>query len=172
MGYIINKNKSLSPSYDAETIEQISGYFVAEWEDGNTSAEDRTGRFVASSNNENKIKLADATSYVAGVSEAYPDDITKAKVNPIGLTTVIDDGTLKPGDKCMPTTNGIATKSSNNLGYRVVGRVDSTHVRIIVAPNNDMVQRLEANTLKYKVGTAEPTTATCPSGYFYFQIEE
>lgn len=149
-GYVVGANKCLIPSYDAEEIEEISGYFVGEWSDGNPNSEDRTGRFVTSSNSSNKIELASADSYVSGVSEAYEGSTKKAKVNPIGLSVVQDDGTLVAGDKCMPSTNGIAKKSSNNLGYRVVGRVDSKHVQVIVAPNNDMVQRIKSNVLTYE----------------------
>lgn len=149
-GYVVGTNKCLIPSYDAEQIEEISGYFIGEWSDGNPNNEDRTGRFVTSSNNSNKIELANADSYVSGVSETYEGDTKKAKVNPIGLSVVQDDGTLVAGDKCMPSTNGIAKKSSNNLGYRVVGRVDNKHVQVIVSPNNDMVQRIKANVLTYE----------------------
>lgn len=149
-GYVVGSNKCLIPSYDAEQIEEISGYFIGEWSDGNPNNEDRTGRFVTSSNNSNKIELANADSYVSGVSEAYEGNTKKAKVNPIGLSVVQDDGTLVAGDKCMPSTNGIAKKSSNNLGYRVVGRVDNKHVQVIVSPNNDMVQRIKANVLTYE----------------------
>lgn len=142
-GFVIGSNKCLRPSYDAEQIEEISGYFIGEWSDGNPNNEDRTGRFVTSSNNSNKIELANADSYIAGVSEAYEGSTKKVKVNPIGLSTVQDDGTLSVGDKCMPSTNGIAKKSNNNLGYRVVARIDDTHVQIIASPNNDMIQRIK-----------------------------
>lgn len=144
-GFVIGSNKCLRPSYDAEQIEEISGYFIGEWSDGNPKNEDRTGRFVTSSNSSNKIELANADSYVAGVAEAYEGNPQKAKVNPIGLTTVQDNGKLSIGDKCMPSTNGIAVKSSNNLGYRVVARIDNTHVQIIASPNNDMVQRIKVD---------------------------
>ena len=144
-GYVVGSNKCLIPSYDAEQIEKISGYFIGEWVDGNPKNEDRTGRFVTSSNNSNKIELANADSYIAGVSETYEGNTKKVKVNPIGLTTVKDDGTLSVGDKCMPSTNGVAVKSSNNLGYRVVARIDNTHVQIIASPNNDMVQRIKVD---------------------------
>lgn len=148
-GYVVGSNKCLIPSYDAEQIEEISGYFIGEWSDGNPNNEDRTGRFVTSSNNSNKIELANADSYIAGVSEAYEGSTKKVKVNPIGLTTVLDNGALSVGDKCMPSTNGIAVKSSNNLGYRVVARIDTKHVQIIASPNNDMIQRIKVDVTNF-----------------------
>lgn len=144
-GYVVGSNKCLIPSYDAEQIEEISGYFIGEWLDGNPKNEDRTGRFVTSSNSLNKIELANADSYVVGISEAYEGSTKKVKVNPIGLTNVLDNGKLAVGDKCMPSTNGVAVKSNNNLGYRVVARIDNTHVQIIASPNNDMVQRIKVD---------------------------
>lgn len=187
--YVIDKKKCLIPSYDAETIEHISGYFVGEWSDGNPDGEDRTGRFVVSANEGNKIELADADGYVCGISEAYEGDTTRAKVNPIGVSTVQDNGALSVGDKCMPGAAGIAIKSSNNLGYIVVSRVDSTHVQIIAAPNNDMVKRIKddndkqdilinnikksVNTKQNKVlyGTTTPTSDQGSDGDVYIMIE-
>lgn len=129
--------------YNADTTEKIAGYIIGEWSDGNPSGENRIGRFVTSTNDNNKIKLASPDSYIAGVSEDYDGSTTMVKVNPIGISVVEDDGTLVEGDKCMPSVDGKAEKSSSNLGYRVLDRVDSTHVQVLVVPNNDMINRIK-----------------------------
>ncbi len=133
------------------------------WADENIDGDDRVGLFVTLDNENNEIDIANADSYICGVTVKndtflYPHaaDPKYCVVQSLGLVMIKDDGTLEAGDKCMPAAGGIATKSSNNLGYRVVGRVDDTHIQIIVVPNNDMVQRIkEINSI---------TTATLATG--------
>ena len=51
-----------------------------------------------------------------------------AGVGLVGKLVVIDDGTCTAGGYCKPTDNGTATKSET--GWRVLERIDSTHIRV------------------------------------------
>lgn len=142
--FIYDENKQRINIEDALTITK------GRWADGNELNEDRIGYFVTSDNENNEIEIATAASYICGVTIKddtflHPnlDDASYCVVQSLGLCQVRDDGTLSPGDKCMPSDEGIAVRSSNNLGYRVVSRVDDNLVKIIVAPNNDMIQRIK-----------------------------
>lgn len=53
-------------------------------------------------------------------------------VGMMGKLIVIDDGTCRPNDYCAPTTGGIATRSEGRVGYRVLSRVDETHIRVLI----------------------------------------
>ena len=53
--------------------------------------------------------------------------------DPVGLTgklICIDDGTCEVNGYCYPSTNGIGTKSDH--GYRVMKRIDDTHIQVLV----------------------------------------
>ena len=51
-------------------------------------------------------------------------------VGMIGKLVVVDDGTCEVNGYCKAGVNGIATKSNN--GYRVMSRIDDTHIRVLV----------------------------------------
>lgn len=51
-------------------------------------------------------------------------------VGMIGKLIVIDDGSCEVNGYCKATTNGIATKS--DTGYRVIARIDKTHIKIVL----------------------------------------
>lgn len=53
-------------------------------------------------------------------------------VGMMGKLIVIDDGTCRPNDYCIPTTGGIATRSEGRVGYRVLSRIDGTHIKILI----------------------------------------
>lgn len=118
-----------------------------EWADGNEANEDRIGYFVTGCNG---IELASAESYICGVTiqnQTFlsPDenDPKWCVVQSLGVCTVRDNGSLVAGESCMPGNGGIAVKSNNNFGYRVLKRIDDNHIQIMIAPNNDMVQRIK-----------------------------
>jgi len=124
------------------------------WADNNPNNENRLGLFVTSDNENYEVSIANRDSYVCGVTVENNTflgtyyDSKHCVVQSLGVCAVKDNGTLVAGDKCMPDTDGKAILSSNNLGYRVVGRVDDTHVNIIIAPNNDMIQRIKKEVTK------------------------
>lgn len=53
-------------------------------------------------------------------------------VGMMGKLVVVDDGTCQVNSYCVPTTGGIATKSDGRVGYRVLSRIDDTHVKILM----------------------------------------
>lgn len=52
-----------------------------------------------------------------------------AAVGLIGKLIVVDDGTCKVNKYCYPSKSGVATNSET--GYRVLSRIDETHVKIL-----------------------------------------
>lgn len=145
--YVIGENKEVFDIEDALTITK------GEWADENPDGQNRLYRFVTANSDWNKVTLANANSYICGVTVKNDSflgsdqhDTKYCVVQSLGICQVEDDGTLIVGNKCMPSNDGKAVKSSNNLGYRVIGRVDDTHVQIIMSPNNDMVQRIKEET--------------------------
>lgn len=53
-----------------------------------------------------------------------------SKVGLLGQLVVQDDGTCKVNGYCTASVNGVATKSDS--GYRVIKRIDETHIKIIL----------------------------------------
>ena len=55
-----------------------------------------------------------------------------ASIGFIGQLIVVDDGTCIPGKKCKCGNNGVGTLSDNDTGYRVLSRIDNTHIKILL----------------------------------------
>jgi hypothetical protein len=53
-----------------------------------------------------------------------------AQVGMLGKLVVVDDGTCTVNGYCYPNANGIATASET--GYRVMKRIDDTHIRVMI----------------------------------------
>ena len=157
---------------------------VRTWADGNTSAEDRLYRFVTISGSARNIAIANSTDQIVGTSNKKENvgfignytagaesDSSKVIVSILGVSYVkTNDNTIVANDRVMSDDSGYAIKSTNNLGYRVLSVPEEGLLEIVVSPNTDMIQRIKSDMFKYNVGTAEPTTETCPDGYFYFKI--
>lgn len=170
--YVIGENKEVFDIEEALTITK------GEWADGNPNDQYRLYRFVTADNDGNKVELANANSYVCGVTvrndSFLGQDRTNAKycvVQSLGICVVEDNGNLFAGNKCMPTNNGKATLSNNNLGYRVIERVDENHVKIIMSPNNDMIQRIKNDALEIHVLTSEPSYSLGKNGDLAVVVE-
>lgn len=137
---------------------------IEEWADGNAGDEDRIGYFVAvdTSSAGTTIVKATSTADVRGVTvsaPAFSGNCASSKydaetgellkqydyVAVMGLVSVIDNGTCTINGRCMPSDDGTAVPSSNNLGYQVIDRIDSTHVLIAVEPGVDMIQRIKTD---------------------------
>lgn len=54
-----------------------------------------------------------------------------ACVGLLGKIVVVDDGTCKAGEFCKVANGGIATRSEKNDGWRVLQRIDETHIKIM-----------------------------------------
>lgn len=50
----------------------------------------------------------------------------------LGKLIAIDDGTCEINGWCKPTAGGIATKSDERTKYRVIARIDKTHIRVLI----------------------------------------
>lgn len=130
------------------TISSNEGFAeMFDWSDGNTLSENRIGYFV---NVDSRTTISKSTSIndVYGVTVSNPGfsancteyklkyngaPIAKhAHVCSFGFTEVRDDGTCVVGETCVPNSSGIATKSTNGVGFKVIARIDNTHVYIFV----------------------------------------
>lgn len=137
---------------------------VGEWADGNPSAENRLGYFVAVAevaDNTTKIRKATSKDDVRGVTVYNPAFSGNAAANKygasgellkqynyvgiMGIIPVIDNGRCTVQGRCMPADDGTAIPSTNNMGYAVLERVDATHVLIAVEPGADMAQRIKSD---------------------------
>ena len=54
-----------------------------------------------------------------------------AAVGLLGQLVVVDDGGCKVNGYCEPGKNGIATATYSRTGYRVIKRLDESHIKII-----------------------------------------
>ena len=137
---------------------------VGEWADGNPNGENRLGYFVSIAEvGDNTIKIRKATSEddVRGVSvynPAFSGNASKDKygadgellpqynyIGVMGIVKIIDNGRCSVNGRCMPSDDGTAIPSTNNMGYAVLERVDERHVLIAVEPGADMIQRVKAD---------------------------
>lgn len=55
-----------------------------------------------------------------------------AAIGIVGKLVVVDDGTCQVNGYCQPNTDGIATASQEKTNYRVMERLDDTHIRIFI----------------------------------------
>ena len=63
--------------------------------------------------------------------EAREDRSEWSAIGMLGKLIVIDDGTCEVNGYCKVADNGIATKSDGKSGYRVMARLDDTHIKIL-----------------------------------------
>lgn len=152
---------------------------IGEWADGNTNDEDRIGYFVAvdpSTAGTTMVK-ASSTMDVRGVTVTAPafsgncaaekfdadtGELLKQYdyVAVMGLVSVIDNGTCTVNERCMPDDDGMAIPSTNNMGYQVIDRIDSTHILIAVEPGADMLNRIKTSVTDLQNGKAPSTHAS------------
>ena len=53
-------------------------------------------------------------------------------VGMMGKLVVVDDGTCQVNGFCKAGIDGIATKSNDMKDYRVLSRIDDTHIRVLL----------------------------------------
>ena len=63
--------------------------------------------------------------------KAREDRSEWSAIGMLGKLIVIDDGTCEVNGYCKVADNGIATKSDDKSGYRVMARLDDTHIKIL-----------------------------------------
>ena len=108
----------------------IYGRFI--WEDVTIPAEyDEEGNLVSEEHIESQLKIN--PNY--NPSEAYIPRSKRpewATVGMMGKLVLIDDGTCEVNGWAKPTTGGIGTKSDTQTKFRVMERLDDTHVRVLI----------------------------------------
>ena len=136
---------------------------VQEWEDGNPDNENREGYFVSlyKTNEGIRLRKATSTSFIRGVSVSTPafssgefSTMRDESGNLLprfthvvfaGIVSVIDDGTCVEGGYCLSGDEGIAVSTENPYGYKVVSRIDETHIYILVSPQTYEFTKLYEN---------------------------
>lgn len=171
LGITTSNNTIISQNFDYAE--------VYEWDDGNPSNEDRTGYFVTIKESDGdsttriKIVKAKSTSDIIGVvvtNPAFSCNCTNDKFDEngellkqysyvaiMGIASVIDNGECEINGNCMSTNDGTAVPSSNNMGYHVVGRVDSSHILIVVKPCADMIMRIKDDIINLQNNKSDKT---------------
>lgn len=177
VGAINEVNRNVNKLSNNGTVISENADFaeVAEWSDGNPNDEDRIGYFVSVDTSEAGKTMVKATSSsdVRGVTmlqpafagnastDKYDSDGNLLKqydyVGFAGFVPVIDNGTCTVNGRCMPADDGTAVPSSNNLGYQVIERIDSTHVIVLVEPQADMMVRIKEDIKELSENKAEQT---------------
>ena len=159
---------------------------VGQWADGNTNDEDRIGYFVAIDDTTEGRTMVKATSTadVRGVtvdSPAFSGGYSADKADSngelskqydyvaiMGIVPVIDNGTCTVNGRCMPADDGTAIPSTNNLGYQVIERIDSTHVMIAFEPGADMTQRIKTDIEELQNGKMDAPFKPAGKSYLTF----
>lgn len=163
---------------------------VGEWSDGNPNNEDRIGYFVSVDTNEpgKTMVKATSTSDVRGVTMLHPAFAGNASADKYdsygnllkqydyvgfaGFVPVIDNGTCEVNGHCMPSDDGTAIPSPNNMGYQVIERIDNTHVLVLVEPQADMMVRIKSDVsqLSEEIANLKDGTST-ETGWTKEQID-
>ena len=106
---------------------------VFEWADQNINNEDRNGYFVTSVGE--KIRIANnGSEYLLGVVTDDAIQPGAANVGIIGKMDCVDDGTCEVDGYVGVKEGGIATASSLPSKYRMMKRIDPTHITIFISP--------------------------------------
>ena len=159
---------------------------VGQWADGNTNDEDRIGYFVAIDDTTEGRTMVKATSTadVRGVtvdSPAFSSGYSADKADSngelfkqydyvaiMGIVPVIDNGTCTVNGRCMPADDGTAIPSTNNLGYQIIERIDSTRVMIALEPGVDMTQRIKTDIEELQNGKMDAPFKPAGKSYLTF----
>lgn len=127
------------------------------WNDNNPDWADRSGYFVKlvggtdnvdfCTNNDDVYGVSVMRSGFVGGQDATDksDDPLYALVGITGTLRVRTDGTANIGDYVVPNELGIATKSENSCGYKVVSKgsyATYEYITIAVTPQNDKINKI------------------------------
>ena len=151
-------------SINGTTISSMPGFGeVAVWEDGNPNKETRYGYFVNVTYGDNGLTIKKATS-ANDVYGVVVDRLGFAANCPAdrlastgyletdygficcsGFATVIDNGRCTVGGMCVPNSDGTAIPTTNTVGFKVLDRVDSTHILIFTEPSMGTINYFQDN---------------------------
>lgn len=103
---------------------------------GDAYSDDWKGKYVTDCYGEKIIENDEyklSEDFDESKDETYTSRLDRPEWSAVGLVgklVVRDDGTCKVNGYCLPSTDGVATESPT--GYRVIARIDATHVKIIL----------------------------------------
>lgn len=129
--YGAEEKKIATEEYVDEQVNRIQAAPLFTWLDGNLDYEDRYGRFVTLDGDRIRLATAD-DDYILGVISSVEHPDYSDYVGLIGRLVVIDDGTCEVNGYCKVGENGVATSSDEKSNYRVMARVDDTHIEVLV----------------------------------------
>lgn len=137
---------------------------ICPWYDGNPAGINRNYYFVTytvDSSKEKMIKIAGKNDRIYGISmppNGVITNLTENSVNDEGIlldaynaVTVVgpaivkDLGVCQPGDYCVCGENGIAERSTSNVGYYVISRHDTSTILINMDSSIDSAIQLQKN---------------------------
>lgn len=152
----INRLNNLESIKRVYSSENGLGEF-RKWNDNNPDWADRSGYFVKlvggtdnvdfCTNNDDVYGVSVMRSGFVGGQDATDksDDPLYALVGITGTLRVRTDGTANIGDYVVPNELGIATKSENSCGYKVVSKgsyATYEYITIAVTPQNDKINKI------------------------------
>ena len=150
---------------ELDSIEAVKRIYSSEnglgefrkWNDENPEWTDRSGYFVKlvvgtenvdfCTNDDDVYGVSVMRSGFVGGQDATDksDDPLYALVGITGTLRVRTDGTANIGDYVVPNELGVATKSENNCGYKVVSKGSYStyeYITIAVTPQNDKINKI------------------------------
>lgn len=150
---------------ELDSIEAVKRIYSSEnglgefrkWNDENPEWVDRSGYFVKlvvgtenvdfCTNNDDVYGVSVMRSGFVGGQDSTDksDDPIYALVGITGTLRVRTDGTAEIGDYVVPNELGMATKSENNCGYKVVSKGSYStyeYITIAVTPQNDKINKI------------------------------
>lgn len=152
----INRLNNLESIKRVYSSENGLGEF-RKWNDNNPDWADRSGYFVKlvggtdnvdfCTNNDDVYGVSVMRSGFVGSQDATDksDDPLYALVGITGTLRVRTDGTANIGDYVVPNELGVATKSENSCGYKVVSKgsyATYEYITIAVTPQNDKINKI------------------------------
>lgn len=152
----INRLNNLESIKRVYSSENGFGEF-RKWNDNNPDWADRSGYFVKlvggtdnvdfCTNNDDVYGVSVMRSGFVGGQDATDksDDPLYALVGITGTLRVRTDGTANIGDYVVPNELGVATKSENSCGYKVVSNgsyATYEYITIAVTPQNDKINKI------------------------------
>lgn len=112
----------------------FGSYIFAEYDAPETPQEKERAKAKST---EESLETAKSTWYVENPkyrsNESYIERDNRPEwgiVGCLGELVVVDDGTCEPNGYCLPNDEGIGTKSDDPRGYRVMKRLDETHILV------------------------------------------
>lgn len=125
-----------------------------EWEDGNPSNEDRRCLFVSIVNGTKKIRKAMVGDDILGITSIdasvignalHKDKPAYSAVGMMGVMRVKDNGMCQVGDYVIPGDNGLAIPSTNNVGYKVTARYNTSLIEVLLAHDAEIISRVKSD---------------------------